>query len=125
MSIDEQYELKYKPGFYIDDNKFIFVSHNENDDLESPVIKNCNFDVKEFKYNEARAIVQSFCHHLKEKIYMLIPILFRLSALLKTPLIMLGYKCEKVLVVSGCESQDNRNQINSCLQIYNRESGLD
>ena len=56
---------------------------------------------------------------------MLIPILFRLSALLKTPLIMLGYKCEKVLVVSGCEGQDNRNQINSCLQIYNRESGLD
>lgn len=122
---NEQYELKYKPGFYFDDNELKFVSHNDDESMESEVIKNCVFDVRSFEYNEARAIVQSFCHLLKEKKYMLIPILFRLSALLKTPLIMLGYKCEKVLVVSGCESQDNRNQINSCLQIYNRESGLD
>lgn len=122
---NEQYELKYKPGFYFDDNELKFVSHNDDESMESEVIKNCVFDVRSFEYNEARAIVQSFCHLLKEKKYMLIPILFRLSALLKTPLIMLGYKCEKVLVVSGCDSQDNRNQINSCLQIYNRESGLD
>lgn len=125
MSIDEQYELKYKPGFYIDDNKFIFVSHNENDDLESSVIKNCNFDVKDFKYDEARIIVQEFCQLLNKKRHLLIPILFRLSALLDTPLKRLNIRCEKILVISGCNSQDKRNIINSYLQIYNRESDLD
>ena len=122
---NEQYELKYKPGFYIDDNKFIFVSHNENDDLESSVIKNCNFDVKDFKYDEARIIVQEFCQLLNKKRHLLIPILFRLSALLDTPLKQLNIRCEKILLISGCNSQDKRNIINSYLQIYNRESGLD
>ena len=117
--------IKYKPGFYLENDKWDFVSHDPNSLIESAVLKEAVFDSSEISFEEVREIIKVYQLYLNKNPHKVLPILFRMSALLRPPLKSYGYQCRKVLVISGCDSQEEKNEISACLQIYNRDIKLD
>lgn len=121
----EAYELKCKPGFYMDNDRWNFIVYDKNDPtIQSDAMLHFRFPVKKFLLEEARAVVHRQCQYIMRhgsRDMVMLLILLRLSALMYTPLKHLGYQFEKVMVITGCNSQDKRNLLRSFLQVYNRE----
>ncbi|MDE6835324.1 MAG: hypothetical protein K2J39_13930, partial [Ruminococcus sp.] len=117
----KEYILLYKPGFKIGENgDWRFISYDKSYFPLSEIIRKSHFEIRNFEVGEAGKILNEYCHLIKEYEMEQVALL-RLSALLITPLALLGYKLSKAIVIYGCNSNEKKQAVNTWLKVYNRD----